>query len=97
MIKDYNANTPGSTNTTSSGANNRIAELSEDDDDPKTPTSLSSQSSSQGYDSAGSDFVDIESFNTIPDSSLQELQLPVSSLYIFTNCSWAKTDFLMIK
>ena len=70
MIKDYNANT-------------RVGDgggaESEDEDDPKSPTSISSQSSSQGYDSAGSDFVDIEGFANIPDSSLPELQLQVIS------------------
>jgi len=69
MIKDYNANT-------------RVGDgggaESEDEDDPKSPTSISSQSSSQGYDSAGSDFVDIEGFANIPDSSLPELQLQAS-------------------
>jgi len=39
---------------------------------------MGSQSSSQGYDSAGSDFVDIEGFANIPDSSLPELQLQAS-------------------
>lgn len=70
MIKDYNANT---TNGGGNGGND-----SEDEDDPKSPTSISSQSSSQGYDSAGSDFVDIEGFASIPDSSLPELQLQAS-------------------
>lgn len=63
MVRDYNANTTGME--------------SEDDDDPRTPTSVSSQGS-QGYDSAGSDFVDIEGFTTIPDSSLTELNLQAS-------------------
>ena len=71
MVKDYNANTTGSGNGGGGGAD------SEDEDDPKSPTSISSQSSSQGYDSAGSDFVDIEGFASIPDSSLPELQLQV--------------------
>ena len=66
MVKDYNANTT-----------NNATNESEDEDDPKSPTSISSQSSSQGYDSAGSDFVDIEGFAAIPDSSLPELQLQV--------------------
>ena len=70
MVKDYNANT-------TNGGGGGGAE-SEDEDDPKSPTSISSQSSSQGYDSAGSDFVDIEGFASIPDSSLPELQLQVS-------------------
>ena len=52
------------------------ADESEDDDDPRTPTSVSSQGS-QGYDSAGSDFVDVEGFTAIPDSSLPELNLQV--------------------
>ena len=73
MIKDYNANT-------------RVGDgggaESEDEDDPKSPTSISSQSSSQGYDSAGSDFVDIEGFANIPDSSLPELQLQVISTHM---------------
>lgn len=63
MKKDYNANTTGVE--------------SEDEEDPRTPTSVSSQSS-QGYDSAGSDFVDIEGFSqipTIPDTSLPEISL----------------------
>jgi hypothetical protein len=66
MKKDYNANTPA-------GAE------SEDEEEPRTPTSVSSQGS-QGYDSAGSDFVDIEGFsqiNPLPDSSLPELSLQV--------------------
>ena len=45
--------------------------------DPRTSTSVSSQDS-QGYDSAGSDFVDIEGFSEItpiPDSSLPEISL----------------------
>ena len=66
MKKDYNANTTGAD--------------SEDEDDPRTPTSVSSQGS-QGYDSAGSDFVDIEGFSQItplPDSSLPEISLQVS-------------------
>ena len=65
MKKDYNANTTSCD--------------SEDEDDPRTPTSVSSQGS-QGYDSAGSDFVDIEGFsqiNTLPDSSLPEISLQV--------------------
>lgn len=77
MIKDYNAN---STKSGGGGGNTTPAvavQESEDEEDPKTPTSLSSQSSSQGYDSAGSDFVDIEGFPAIPDSSLPELQLQV--------------------
>lgn len=72
MVKDYNANTTGSGNGGGGGAD------SEDEDDPGSPTSISSQSSSQGYDSAGSDFVDIEGFASIPDSSLPELQLQAS-------------------
>jgi len=74
MVKDYNANT---TNNGNAGVNGNGAD-SEDEDDPKSPTSISSQSSSQGYDSAGSDFVDIEGFASIPDSSLPELQLQAS-------------------
>eukprot|EP00095_Tigriopus_kingsejongensis_P007636 maker-scaffold1040_size68023-snap-gene-0.20 protein:Tk07636 transcript:maker-scaffold1040_size68023-snap-gene-0.20-mRNA-1 annotation:"forkhead box protein n1" len=49
-------------------------ETSEDEEEPRTPTSVSSQGS-QGYDSGGSDFVDIEGFTAIPDSSLPELNL----------------------
>ena len=67
MKKDYNANTPGVE--------------SEDEEEPRTPTSVSSQGS-QGYDSAGSDFVDIEGFSQItpvPDSSLPELSLQVGN------------------
>ena len=33
---------------------------------------------SQGYESTGSDFVELESFTSIPDSSLPELNLQVS-------------------
>merc|ERR1712156_1212806 len=64
MKKDYNANTTNGVE-------------SEDEEDPRTSTSVSSQGS-QGYDSAGSDFVDIEGFsqiNTLPDSSLPEISL----------------------
>ncbi len=64
MVKDYNANSTSVTNGVES----------EDEEDPRTPTSVSS---SQGYDSAGSDFVDIEGFTAIPDSSLPELNLQV--------------------
>ena len=60
MVRDYNSNINGAD--------------SEDDDDPRTPTSVSSQGS-HGYDSA--DFVDVEGFTTIPDSSLPELNIPV--------------------
>jgi len=77
MIKDYNANTTGSGGGGAGGGAGNGAE-SEDEDDPKSPTSISSQSSSQGYDSAGSDFVDIGGFASIPDSSLPELQLQAS-------------------
>lgn len=67
MKKDYNANTTGAE--------------SEDEDDPRTPTSVSSQGS-QGYDSAGSDFAtDIEGFSHItplPDTSMPELNLQAS-------------------
>ena len=69
MKKDYNANTTGGD--------------SEDEEDPRTPTSVSSQGS-QGYDSAGSDFVDIEGFSQItplPDSSLPEISLQVSTFF----------------
>lgn len=45
---------------------------SEDDEDPRTPASVSSQSSQ------GDDFVDIEGFAAIQDSSLPELNLQVS-------------------
>ena len=72
MKKDYNANT-------TNGAE------SEDEDDPRTPTSVSSQGS-QGYDSAGSDFVDIEGFSQItpiPDSSLPEISLQVDYFFFF--------------
>ena len=62
LVKDYSGNNAGTE--------------SEDDDDPKTPTSVSSQGS-QGYDSAGSDFVDVEGFTSITDSSLPELNLQV--------------------
>ena len=54
-------------------------ETSEDEmSNPRTPTSVSSQGS-QGYDSAGSDFVDIEGFTAIPDTSLPELNLQVDT------------------
>ena len=64
MVRDYNSNLNGAD--------------SEDDEDPRTPTSVSSQGS-HGYDSAGSDFVDVEGF-TIPDSSLPELNIQVISI-----------------
>ena len=55
-----------------------VVETSEDEmSNPRTPTSVSSQGS-QGYDSAGSDFVDIEGFTAIPDTSLPELNLQVA-------------------
>jgi len=60
MVKDYNANT------------NNLD--SEDEEDPRTPASVSSQGS-QGYGSTESDFVDIEGFSSIPESSLPELNL----------------------
>merc|ERR1712110_1030508 len=69
MKKDYNANTTGVD--------------SEDGEDPGAPTSVSSQGS-QGYDSAGSDFVDIEGFSQItplPDSSLPEISLQSRGVY----------------
>ena len=57
-----------------------VVETSEDEmSNPRTPTSVSSQGS-QGYDSAGSDFVDIEGFTAIPDTSLPELNLQVQGL-----------------
>ena len=57
--------------------NQHVVETSEDEmSNPRTPTSVSSQGS-QGYDSAGSDFVDIEGFTAIPDTSLPELNLQV--------------------
>jgi hypothetical protein len=62
MVRDYNCNLNGAD--------------SEDDEDPRTPTSVSSQGS-HGYDSAGSDFVDVEGFTTIPASSLPELNIQV--------------------
>ena len=71
MVKDYNANT-----TSTSGGGTSTGAESEDDEDPRTPTSVSSQGS-QGYDSAGSDFVDIEGFQQIPDAALNELNIQV--------------------
>ncbi len=64
-------------------ANARVSHLESEDEmsDPRTPTSVSSQGS-KGYDSAGSDFVDIEGFTAIPDASLPELNLQVCSLSI---------------
>ena len=59
LVKDYNAN---------------MTSLdSEDDEDPKTPASITSQ---EGH---GLDFVDVEAFSVIPDNSLPELNLHVSS------------------
>ncbi|XP_040571858.1 uncharacterized protein [Lepeophtheirus salmonis] len=69
MVKDYSSN-----GTASSCGSIE----SEDEEDPRTPASVSSQGS-HGYDSAGSDFVDIETFTSVPDSSLPELNLQVSS------------------
>lgn len=60
MVKDYNSNS---------------ANLdSEDDEDPRTPASVSSQGS-QGYSSAENDFMDMENFPSVPDTSLPELNL----------------------
>lgn len=70
MVKDYNAN---STNLDS-----------EDEEDPRTPASVSSQGS-QGYSSAESDFVDIEGFSSMPDTSLPELNL---QCYLFPGNRW---------
>ena len=66
-----------------------VVETSEDEmSNPRTPTSVSSQGS-QGYDSAGSDFVDIESFTAIPDTSLPELNLQVAKGTFMT---WESDD-----
>ena len=53
---------------------------SDDEDDPRTPTSVSSQGS-HGYDSA--DFVDVERFTTIPNSSELNIQVNIE---IFEKC-----------
>merc|ERR1719150_1179120 len=89
MVKDYNANNSNGRGSNSGAASTTVAanganpanarmnqvETSEDEmSNPRTPTSVSSQGS-QGYDSAGSDFVDIEGFTAIPDTSLPELNL----------------------
>ena len=58
LVKDYNANM---TNVDS-----------EDEDDPRTPTSLTSQ------EGQGMDFVDVEAFTVIPDCALPELNLQVN-------------------
>lgn len=63
MVKDYNSN---STNLDS-----------EDDEDPRTPASVSSQGS-QGYSSAENDFLDMDGFPSVPDTSLPELNLQMS-------------------
>ena len=66
-----------------------VVETSEDEmSNPRTPTSVSSQGS-QGYDSAGSDFVDIEGFTAIPDTSLPELNLQVAKGTFMT---WESDD-----
>jgi len=70
MVKDYNAN---STNCDS-----------EDEEDPRTPASVSSQGS-QGYSSAESDFVEMDQFSTMPDTSLPELNL---QCYLFPGNRW---------
>jgi len=73
MVKDYNAN---STNLDS-----------EDEEDPRTPASVSSQGS-QGYGSVESDFVDIEGFSSMQDTtSLPELNL-VGQCYLFQGNRW---------
>lgn len=88
------SNSAASTTVTANGATPAVAvvrhanpgnarmnqvETSEDEmSNPRTPTSVSSQGS-QGYDSAGSDFVDIEGFTAIPDTSLPELNLQVDT------------------
>ena len=100
-MKDYNANTTSSSssnNTTgqqSNGVSVASSAESEDEDEPRTPTSVSSQGS-QGYDSGGSDFVDIESFAQIPDSSLPELNLQVIfQKNIFTISKLAGKKFVL--
>jgi len=65
MVKDYNANSTSLD--------------SEDEEDPRTPASVSSQGS-QGYGSTESDFVDIEGFASMPDTSLPELNLQVGAV-----------------
>jgi hypothetical protein len=62
LVKDYNANMTGGD--------------SEDEDDPRTPTSVSSQ------ESQGLDFVDVEAFTVIPDCALPELNLQVNKKLI---------------
>lgn len=73
MVKDYNSN---STNLDS-----------EDDEDPRTPASVSSQGS-QGYGSTESDFVDMDGFQSMQDTtSLPELNL-VGQCYLFQGNRW---------
>ena len=55
---------------------------SDDEDDPRTPTSVSSQGS-HGYDSADQNFVDVERFTTIPNSSELNIQVNIE---IFEKC-----------
>jgi len=71
MVKDYNSNS-----SSGSRAFSTVSTESEDEEDPRTPTSVTS---SQGYDSAGSDLIDIEGIAAIPDSSLPELSLQVNN------------------
>ncbi len=91
MVKDYNANS--TSNNAANGGGGGGAE-SEDEEDPRTPTSVSS---SQGYDSAGSDFVDIEGFTAIPDSSLPELNLQVRmDSFLFVQLCHVRTMYICL-
>lgn len=68
MVKDYNANSTAPATV--------VGAESEDEEDPRTPTSVSSQGS-QPYDNVPADFVDVEGFTAIPEGALPELNLQV--------------------
>lgn len=62
---------------------------SEDDDDPRTPASVSSQ------DSQGLDLADVEAFTVISDSSMPELNLQVK--YFLSNYAFVHKVILVKK
>ena len=76
LVKDYNANMTGVD--------------SEDEDDPRTPTSVSSQ------EGQGMDFVDVEAFTVIPDCALPELNLQVNILRSFLRKIIWRCHFLSV-
>jgi hypothetical protein len=65
LVRDYNANMPGGD--------------SEDEDDPRTLMSVSSQESK-----LGPNFVDIDAFTVIPDCDLPEFNMQVNQKLILS-------------